>query len=78
MRMQTETVEQSAQSLSAGWGLGAEPGAALSPVTETERLEYLCDLVGELRSMAEQASFRRLAAILALAHEEARQQLDSR
>jgi hypothetical protein len=30
-------------------------------------------MVGELRLMAEQSSLRRLAAILALAHEEAQQ-----
>jgi len=78
MRMQTETVDPSAQSLGAGWGLGTEPGAALSPASEGERLEYLCELVGELRALAEQGSLRRLATILALAHDEVRQQLAGR
>lgn len=79
MRLQTGPVaEASAQPLGTGWSLGAETDAALLTATEAERLEYLCDMVGELRSMAEQASFLRLAAILALAHEEAQQQRQSR
>jgi hypothetical protein len=76
MRVQTETAESGAQSLGAGWG--ADAGAALLAATQSQRLEYLCDMVGELQAMAEQGSLRRLAAILALAHDEARQQLDGR
>jgi hypothetical protein len=76
MRVQTETAEPGA--LSGGWGPGAEAGSGLLPATQSQRLEYLCDMVGELQAMAEQGSLQRLAAILALAHDEARRHLDGR
>jgi hypothetical protein len=76
MRVQTKTAESGAQSLGAGWG--ADTGAVLLAANQSQRLEYLCDMVGELQAMAEQGSLNRLAAILALAQDEARRQLDSR
>jgi hypothetical protein len=78
MRIETQAVEAGAQSLSAAWGLGAETDAAPSPVTEADRLEYLGDMLDELRLMAEHAGCRRLAALLALAEDEARRQADGR
>jgi|GEM_PF-4803431 len=77
MRVQLETAAPSSTPMSAPW-LGAEPGAELPPATQSQRLEYLCELVAELKVMAEQGDLRRLAAILALAHDEARQQLEGR
>lgn len=41
------------------------------PSTEADQLDYLADMVGELRTMARQLGAETLADILALAHAEA-------
>ncbi|HXF55028.1 MAG TPA: hypothetical protein VNK52_12980 [Hyphomicrobiaceae bacterium] len=77
MRVQSETAGASSTPMSAPW-LGVAPEGQLPAATPPQRLEYLCELVAELKVMAEQGDLRRLAAILALAHDEARQQLEGR
>ena len=43
-----------------------------------ERLDYMADLILELKCMAEQSGLRSLAGALGLAHAEARHQLERR
>ncbi len=76
MRIETQAADAGAQTLGAAWGMGAETDAAPRPVTEADRLDYLGDMLDELRLMAEQAGCRRLAALLALAEDETRRQAD--
>jgi hypothetical protein len=76
MRIETQAADAGAQPLGAAWGIAAETDAAPRPATEADRLDYLGDMLDELRLMAEQAGCRRLAALLALAEDEARRQAD--
>jgi hypothetical protein len=52
-------------------------GAALPPAGKAETLTYVCDIIGELKQLADKAGYRTLAAILGAAHIEARQQKDA-
>lgn len=63
-------------------GDGLDAGSAadeqLNTASSRQTLEYLSELTVELKTLAEQAGFRRLSLILLLAEQEARQQLAER
>lgn len=49
------------------------PASEAKPATETDQLEYIADLIGELEALAAHASGSELLkGLLALAHDEAR------
>ncbi len=54
-----------------------EEGSQAIPASLDERLDYLADLILELKAIAETAQLNTLAVILAAAWEEARQQRDA-
>jgi hypothetical protein len=54
-------------------------GAGLPPTSsKAETLSYICDIIGELKHLAEKAGYRTLAAILGAALIEAHLQNDER